>query len=149
MVGLLTALPDTQLWRRLESEGRLLEESTGNNTDGSLNFVPRMETARLIEGYKKILRTIYSPTEYYRRALDCLSHMRLDAPEPRRTKIIGDVAAFVRVTLALGVRDPARMEFWRYLSHAIKHHRQNFAQAVTLAAMGYHFRKLTETVSPL
>src|SRR5205823_12041804 len=42
MVGLLTALPDTQLWRRLEREGRLLAESTGNNTDGSLNFVPKM-----------------------------------------------------------------------------------------------------------
>jgi radical SAM superfamily enzyme YgiQ (UPF0313 family) len=146
MVGLLTALPDTQLWRRLEREGRLLEESSGNNTDGSLNFIPRMDTARLIEGYKKILRTIYSPTEYYRRALDCLSHMRLDKPEPRRARLINDAAALVRVLLALGVRDPARREFWRYLSRAFSSHRQNFAHAVTLAAMGYHFRKLTEGV---
>src|SRR3989454_11485880 len=58
MVGLLTALPDTQLWRRLEREGRLLLESTGNNTDGSLNFVPKMDATRLIEGYKMILRAI-------------------------------------------------------------------------------------------
>jgi radical SAM superfamily enzyme YgiQ (UPF0313 family) len=28
MVGLLTALPQTQLWRRLQREGRLLTEST-------------------------------------------------------------------------------------------------------------------------
>jgi radical SAM superfamily enzyme YgiQ (UPF0313 family) len=146
MVGLLTALPDTQLWRRLEKEGRLLEESTGNNTDGSLNFVPRMETARLIEGYKSILRNIYSPAEYYRRALDCLSHLRRDKPEPRRTRLINDIRAFLRVTLALGVRDPARREFWRYLSRAITDHRENFAHAVTLAAMGYHFRKLTEGI---
>src|SRR6266481_2313305 len=61
MVGLLTALPDTQLWRRLEKEGRLLAESTGNNTDGSLNFIPKMDAARLVEGYQSILRTIYSP----------------------------------------------------------------------------------------
>ncbi len=61
MVGLLTALPDTQLWRRLEREGRLLLESTGNNTDGSLNFVPKMDAARLIEGYKSIMRAIYQP----------------------------------------------------------------------------------------
>ena len=66
MVGLLTALPDTQLWRRLEREGRLLLESTGNNTDGSLNFVPKMDATRLIEGYKSIMRAIYSPGEYYR-----------------------------------------------------------------------------------
>lgn len=144
MVGLLTALPDTQLWRRLEREGRLLEESTGNNTDGSLNFIPRMDTARLIEGYKSILRTIYSPTEYYRRALDCLSHMRMDKPEPRRSPFIGDMAALLRVALALGVRDPARAEFWRYLRRALTTHHKNFAHAITLAAMGYHFRKLTE-----
>jgi hypothetical protein len=54
--------------------------------------------------------------------------------------------AFMRVTLALGVRDPARREFWRYLIRAITINRQNFAQAVTLAAMGYHFRKITATV---
>src|SRR5438046_2727590 len=43
MVGLLTALPDTQLWRRLEKEGRLLGEGSGNNTIDSLNFVPKMD----------------------------------------------------------------------------------------------------------
>jgi radical SAM superfamily enzyme YgiQ (UPF0313 family) len=143
MVGLLTALPDTQLWRRLEKEGRLLEESSGNNTEASLNFIPRMDTTILIEGYKSILRTIYSPAEYYRRALDCLSHLRRDEPEPRRTRITADVLAFLRVLLALGVRDPARREFWRYLRRAVTHHRENFAHAITLAAMGYHFRKLT------
>ncbi|HEX7955788.1 MAG TPA: radical SAM protein, partial [Pyrinomonadaceae bacterium] len=50
MVGLLTALPDTQLWRRLKREGRLIKESSGNNTEASLNFIPRMDTARLVEG---------------------------------------------------------------------------------------------------
>ena len=87
MVGLLTALPDTQLWRRLEREGRLLVESTGNNTDGSLNFVPKMDAARLVEGYKSIMRTIYSPGEYYQRALDCLERVVSGAPESQRNGI--------------------------------------------------------------
>src|SRR5207247_539782 len=52
MVGILTALPDTQLWRRLEKEGRLLTTSSGNNTDGSLNFVPKADARTLIEGYR-------------------------------------------------------------------------------------------------
>ncbi len=145
MVGLLTALPDTQLWRRLEREGRLLAESSGNNTDCSLNFVPKMDTARLIEGYKAILQTIYSPSEYYSRALDCLGRLAQGTPEPRRRAIISDIASLARVTLTLGVRDPARVEFWRYIGRALTEHRERFAQAVTLAAMGYHFRKLTES----
>lgn len=45
MVGILGALPDTQLYRRLDREGRLLDETTGNNTDRSLSFVPRMDAA--------------------------------------------------------------------------------------------------------
>ena len=144
MVGLLTALPDTQLWRRLEREGRLLLESTGNNTDGSLNFVPKMDAARLIEGYKSIMRAIYSPGEYYQRALDCLERVVAAAPAARRNGIASDVVTLFRIVLALGVRDRARREFWRYLRHALTRHREKFAEAVRLAAVGYHFRKLTE-----
>jgi radical SAM superfamily enzyme YgiQ (UPF0313 family) len=144
MVGLLTALPDTQLWRRLKREGRLLKESSGNNTENSLNFVPRMDTELLVEGYKRILSTIYSPAEYYKRALDCLSHLT-QGPEPRRSRLTSDLAAFARIALKLGVIDSARMEFWRYMKRTLTSHRQNFAHAVTLAAMGYHFRKLTRS----
>ncbi|HYE71711.1 MAG TPA: B12-binding domain-containing radical SAM protein, partial [Blastocatellia bacterium] len=145
MVGLLTALPDTQLWRRLEREGRLVTESSGNNTDGSLNFVPRMDAKRLIEGYKQILQTIYSPREYYQRALKCLE-MMTSRPQPSRSGIIDNVLAFSRIVLALGIRDKARNEFWHYLRCSITHHRNKFADAMRLAAMGYHFRKLTEVV---
>ena len=144
MVGLLTALPDTQLWRRLDREGRLLLESTGNNTDGSLNFVPKMDATRLIEGYKSIMRAIYSPGEYYQRALDCLERVVAGAPESQRNKFASDVVTLFRIVLALGVRDCARGEFWRYLRRALTRHREKFADAMRLAAVGYHFRKLTE-----
>ncbi len=144
MVGLLTALPDTQLWRRLEREGRLLLESTGNNTDGSLNFVPKMDATRLIEGYKSLMRTIYSPGEYYQRALNCLERVVAGAPDARRNRVSSDLVTLSRIVLALGVRDRARGEFWRYLRCAITRHREKFAEAVRLAAVGYHFRKLTE-----
>src|SRR5437763_7734720 len=146
MVGLLTALPDTQLWRRLKREGRLLKESLGNNTECSLNFIPRMDTARLIEGYQRILRTIYSPAEYSHRALDSLPRLTKDHPNPHVGSTLSDAAALMRVILTLGVRDRARLEFWRYIKSTIISHRQNFAHAVTLAAMGYHFRKLTEGI---
>jgi|SRR5882672_7794518 len=44
------------------------------------------------------------------------------------------------IVLALGVRG----EFWRYLRRALSRHREKFAEAMRLAAVGYHFRKLTE-----
>ena len=122
----------------------MLLESTGNNTDGSLNFIPKMDATRLIEGYKSIMRAIYSPGEYYERALDCLERVVAGAPEPRRSSFASDVTTLFRIVLALGVRDRERGEFWRYLSRALTRHRENFADAVRLAAVGYHFRKLTE-----
>ncbi|HEX8734365.1 MAG TPA: radical SAM protein [Pyrinomonadaceae bacterium] len=143
MVGLLTALPDTQLWRRLEKEGRLLEESSGNNTDCSLNFVPKMDKASLIEGYKTILRNIYSSREYYKRALDCLSRFKLDKLEPRRINLAEDFKSLARLILTLGVRDRERLQFWNYLFRLIMFYPRGFAHGLTLAAMGYHFRRIT------
>src|SRR3989440_720070 len=144
MVGLLTALPDTQLWRRLKKEGRLLAESSGENTSGELNFVPKMDARRLVEGYQSIMRTIYRPSEYYARALECLRRMSVDEPEPNKHTLLSGAATVARIALRLGVLDRERREFWRFFRRAVAEHRAAFAVSMRLAAMGYHFRKLAE-----
>ncbi len=144
MVGLLNALPDTQLWRRLEREGRLLGESSGNNTNCSFNFKTRMDPALLIQGYQTIMRTIYSPREYYQRALDSLRRTAHQFSAPQRYNAISGLTVLMRVLLKLGVFDRERKEFWRFVSQAMVKHRDRFADLLRLAAMGYHFRKLSE-----
>jgi radical SAM superfamily enzyme YgiQ (UPF0313 family) len=144
MVGLLIALPDTQLWRRLEKEGRLLGEGSGNNTNCTLNFVPKMDAARLVAGYQSIMRTIYKPSEYYQRALDSLKRTAQHIPEPTRLKIVSRLAAFIRLIVKLGVLDSERKEFWRFLARTVRRHHDQFPQSMRLAAMGYHFRKLND-----
>jgi radical SAM superfamily enzyme YgiQ (UPF0313 family) len=145
MVNLLSALPDTQLWRRLQREGRLLSEGSGNNSDCSLNFVPKMNPVRLVEGYKQVMRTIYNPAEYYGRALDCLKEVTQSGTGSRGTTLSEDIATLSRVILELGVRDPARLEFWRYFHRVLLLPRKKFPRAVMFAAMGYHLRKMTES----
>ena len=144
MVGLLTALPDTQLWRRLEKEGRLLGESSGNNTNCALNFVPKMDAARLVEGYQSIMRTIYKPSEYYQRALDSMKRTAQKVSEPNSLNMAASLGAFVRLVLKLGVMDRERKEFWRFFARTITQHYDQFPVSMRLAAMGYHFRKLNE-----
>jgi radical SAM superfamily enzyme YgiQ (UPF0313 family) len=144
MVGILTALPDTQLWRRLKKEGRLLAESTGNNTNCEINFVPKMDVNRLIEGYQSIMRTIYNPREYYERALDSLRRTPQVVSEPMKYNLITSLTAFTRLTLKLGVIDRERREFWRFFARTVTRHRVRFIEAMRLAAIGYHFRKLNE-----
>jgi radical SAM superfamily enzyme YgiQ (UPF0313 family) len=145
MVGLLTALPDTQLWRRLKGEGRLLAESSGENTNCELNFVPKMDPRRLIEGYQSIMRTIYNPSEYYSRALECVRRMSMEKPEPNKHNFVSGTLAVARIALKLGVFDRERREFWRFFRRAVAEHREAFAVSMRLAAMGYHFRKLAES----
>ena len=144
MVGLLTALPDTQLWRRLKKEGRLIAESSGENTNCELNFVTKMDAARLVEGYKAIMRTVYNSREYYQRALECLRRVPQDGPAPNKHTALTGALAVARIAVKLGVLDRERREFWRFFTRAVAEHREKFAVSMRLAAMGYHFRKLVE-----
>ena len=76
MVGILNALPQTKLYKRLKAEGRLLGDFTGENTDGTLNFVPKMGKEKLVDGYKKLIATIYSPRNYYKRIDTFIGHYK-------------------------------------------------------------------------
>src|SRR3989449_5105425 len=123
MVGLLNALPETQLWRRLEREGRLLGEASGNNTVCTFNFKTRMDPAVLIQGYQTIMRTIYSPREYYERALDSMRRTTQEFTEPQHYNAISSVASLTRVFVRLGLLDRERREFWRVVTQAMVRHR--------------------------
>ncbi|HJZ12394.1 MAG TPA: DUF4070 domain-containing protein, partial [Acidobacteriota bacterium] len=136
-----SALPGTQLTRRLLREGRLLAESEGNNTSLDLNFIPTMEATKLIEGYKKIIATIYEPRFYYQRVLEFLKHYN---PRIRQKINFGDLLAFWNSIVKQGIRGSHRWEYWKFLIRAYFRNASAFSEAVTLAIMGYHFQKVTE-----
>jgi radical SAM superfamily enzyme YgiQ (UPF0313 family) len=148
MVGLLNALPDTQLWKRLEREGRLLgNDATGNNTVCTLNFKTRMDPALLIQGYQRIMQTIYSPREYYERALISMKRTATEFTERPHYNALTAITSFTRILVRLGVFDRERKEFWRFFTKTLLKHRNRFAESMRLAAMGYHFRKLSDAYS--
>jgi radical SAM superfamily enzyme YgiQ (UPF0313 family) len=142
MIGLLNAVPGTRLYERLKSEGRIIEDScTGDNCDGSLNFVPKMDAQTLQDGYQAVLDYIYSPKEYYRRVHEFLKDYR-----PTRAKRLTrtELMAFLRSILYLGILDKGRNKiyYWKLLIKAFLFHRRAFGDAVSSAIFGYHFRKL-------
>jgi radical SAM superfamily enzyme YgiQ (UPF0313 family) len=140
MVGLLQAIPNTQLWRRLKAEGRLLKHSLGNNTVSDLNFVPRMDTQVLLDGYRRILQTIYNPQEYFQRASAFLGQLGSGSRSPL---VFSDVVALGRSLLRQGLFSNYRQEYWKFLGQSVRQHRHHFSKAVTLAIMGHHFFALT------
>jgi radical SAM superfamily enzyme YgiQ (UPF0313 family) len=141
MVGLLNAPTGTRLYQRLKAEGRLLSSSTGNNTDFSLNFIPKMDYDRLIGGYKHILDTIYSPREYYERI-----RTFLQVYIPPRTKAgkvqSHQIKAFFRSIWFLGIRGNGKRHYWRLFISYLMKSPPKFARFILLAVYGYHFRKI-------
>jgi len=143
MVGLLLALPGTQLYRRLMKEGRIVDEGRGDNMDLRLNFIPRMNAEQLVEGYRSILRRIYHPDAYYERVRRFLAQYR---PTHHRPRSLSDYLALGRSILKQGVLGEARASYWKFFLQAATRYRHAFDTAITLAIMGYHFQTLTRVV---
>jgi radical SAM superfamily enzyme YgiQ (UPF0313 family) len=141
MIGILNAIPGTKLYKRLQEEGRLIENFSGNNCDGQLNFMPKMDPAMLKDGYQKVLECLYSPREYYFRVSEFL---KLYKPTRHRKITRLEVTAFFNSILYLGILDKwsGKVYYWRMLIKAFIFHRKSFGDAVSQMIFGYHFRKL-------
>ena len=142
MVGLLQAPYGTRLYERLQHEGRLTSEMTGDNADGSTNIVPTMGLDALHQGYRWLLGQIYSPPFYYERVRTFLREYR--APEVSMRLESEHVAAFFRSVYQLGIRGSERAHYWALLIWALFRRPELFPLAVTLAIYGFHFRQVTE-----
>ncbi|MBW3001834.1 DUF4070 domain-containing protein [Candidatus Woesearchaeota archaeon] len=144
MVGMLNALPQTRLWHRLKAEGRLLQDTSGENTDGSLNFIPKMGKEKLMQGYKKILSTIYSPKQYYQRIDTFIKYYK---PTVRTRISRKDVKAFLRSIWSIGILSNSRLRYWKLILKTSIIKRRAFPTAVELAVLGLHFEKITSKVN--
>jgi len=142
MVGLLNALPRTKLYRRLEEEKRLIKDTTGDNTDFTMNFIPKMNYDRLVEGYRQILSTIYSPRHYYERVLVFLrEYMPRTRVFRRRFR---SLRALFKSMIMLGVVGRERFHYWRLFFWTLFRRPRLFPLAMTFAIYGFHYRKIFE-----
>lgn len=145
MVGVLNALPNTRLWHRLREENRLELTASGDNTDGSINFVSKMDRMRLIEGYRRIIKTIYSPGPYYRRISRFLQYHN---PYGKQKITSAQIKALLKSMLYIGILGNGKTQwyYWRLFVKALLFYRRSFAEAITLMIYGQHFRKVAKKV---
>lgn len=142
LVGLLTALKGTNLWTRLERENRLFDAPIEIDAT-SLNFKPQMDPETLVEGYLRVVRTVYDSTleNYFDRCLTLLENLN---PVPHLHKPVSQYALFASI---MGVRQrlmPQQLQpFSRYIAKVSKNHPRLMPLAISLAATGYHCEKIT------
>jgi radical SAM superfamily enzyme YgiQ (UPF0313 family) len=147
MVGLLNAPRGTKLYHRLKKENRLLKDITGDNTDYSINFVPKMNYETLINGYRNILNTIYSPKHYYERVMTFLKEY--NPPKVNRAPQLqfSHIEGLFKSIWHLGFKEKGRRYYWRLLVSTLFKHPRAFPLSVSLTVFGFHFRKVTERLS--
>ncbi len=115
MAGLLNALPCTGLMKRLQNQGRIFQASSGNNSDGVINFIPyHFSVQQAEQNYLRILEAIYHPDAYFKRVMrhlelidpDLQTHYRSNAEKSRYLfKILSRNNAVI---------------FWQFLPQAMK-----------------------------
>ena len=142
MVGLLQAPNGTQLYKRLEREGRILGPMSGDNVLDDTNIITRMDPLLLKNRYRALVSALYEPRNYYARVRRFLAEYKEPNDKPLVTKEV--VLAVLRCFFWLGLVRKGRTDFWRGLLWACIHKRDSVQNFLGLAILGYHFKKIHE-----
>jgi len=159
MVGRLYALPETQLTRRLEKEGRLFEDSSTlndpNNNDldqmtSGLNFITSRPRVDVLNDYIHVIKHIYNPTNYYDRVMTTSLNLKPNYKyKPGFVKLLKNLKVFSKVCIKVGLDKTTGWLYWKILLTVLFRNPRGFEAAVNLAAMFIHFSKQSKFIIDL
>jgi radical SAM superfamily enzyme YgiQ (UPF0313 family) len=130
-VNLLQAMPNTKLWNRLESEGRLLPQITSGETLASrMNFVPSRSAAEIMQEWANSWKRLYEPDRCLDRIFRGFLSMRptrsamgIAEPVPAGNghktrynspaKRMENLKIFGRLVRLMGLRPQTAFRFWK------------------------------------
>ncbi|MGB8490910.1 MAG: B12-binding domain-containing radical SAM protein [Bacteroidales bacterium] len=149
MISLLYALPNTQLTRRLASEGRLFQqasrsigESDVDQTTSGLNFITLVPRVEVLKNFVLVLNSIYEPSNYYKRViftgLNIRPHYKYT---PNFRTFLSYMHSFLRVCSKAGFNKATGFYYWKMLFTVLTRNPKGVDPAVNLAAMFIHFQK--------
>jgi len=140
MVGLLNAPRGTKLYQRLFAEQRLTTPASGDNTDCSINFVPKMGMENLVRGYKKVIHTLYSQKHYCERIKTFLKNYEASSSEKARIRLY-EIRVLLKSLWHIGILSKDRRYYWRLIFWSMRR-RHYLRMSVIFSIQGYHFRKI-------
>ena len=141
-IYMLSALKNTDLYTRLASENRLLDVPV--EIDATfLNFKPQMDPRTLVEGYRRVVTTLYDPAleNYFERCLTLFAHLE---PVPHLYKSRSELALYAEIVGLRRHLSPRQAPtFMKFIARVSKDHPRMLPEAIRLAALGFHFEKVT------
>lgn len=156
MVGLLYALPNTQLTRRLAREGRLglpdeaaYTAEAGDQCTAGLNFITSRPRRSILTDYEEVLEAVYAPRSFFGRVrrvgrmLDC-SNRRLELPSSMEWQELKSSWRLIwRMTTAKG---GVRYEFWKTVIDCAVHNRRALPYVMMMVALYLHLGPFSRNV---
>ncbi len=154
MVGTLSALPNTQLSRRLADEGRLftggliqVQACDVDQTTSGLNFVTQRPRAEILHDHAAVFRNIYKPKNYYKRILYTAVNLH---PSRRNKTSLREARrllwSFIKLSSRAGINPHTAFYYWYTLLQVLVRNPGGVEAAADLAAMHLHFARQTDYV---
>ncbi|MBI2216988.1 MAG: B12-binding domain-containing radical SAM protein [Candidatus Rokubacteria bacterium] len=142
-INILYALPKTPLWRRLESEGRLLPDG-----DRESNVAFRIPYETVMAMWRRCITAAYEPEALYERFAWQVGHTfrrrKAYPSNPRRaswSNVRMGLAILGRVLWRIGVVGDYRRTFWRLAWPALK--RGDIEPLIHVAVVSHHLIEFT------
>lgn len=150
LVSTLTALPNTQLSRRLAREGRLFAgglmvtegSADVDQTTGGLNFATARPRTAILRDQVRVFQQIYDPARYYARILSTAAHLELR--RRHRPGLKGSLKlalGFLRVSARAGLNLRTGPLYWKTLILVLAMNPRALDVAVSMAALYVHYAK--------
>lgn len=164
MVGLLVALPNTQLTRRLMLEGRMIDcnhqlippssgiyrlenAASSDNTTGGLNFVTTRDRAEIYDDYRRVVATVYDPARYMARVMRTTQML---VPERRQKPSISELIkmakALTKIAWWMTCNPKVRWHYWRNTLRSIPMGMAKFEFCQSHMAAFMHLGKQSDRV---
>jgi radical SAM superfamily enzyme YgiQ (UPF0313 family) len=144
MLGVLQALPNTPLERRMRTEGRLQDMPRPQDQFGRANFKTVLPAPVLLAGFRRALEALYEPRAYFARVREML-RLRRRLPQTRKREAIVLWWA-LRAIVAQGLLAPYRRDYWKFLRDVWRWDKTRIVEAIRHAAPGHHFLRFTRRV---
>jgi len=150
MLGMLCAIPNTQLARRLTRERRLfamdrvyaLSTTDIDQTTTGLNFVTRRPRVEILRDQVKVLKHVYDPRSYYQRLQLTVSHLvSAHQHRPGVRAVLRQTWAFLKTSAKITSDRRTAPMYWRMLLWVLMRNPKAVGEAVGLAAIYIHFSK--------
>ena len=151
MAGFLQAPPTTPLYDRMEKEGRLIEHSAETTNFEPPNFRTVLPLPVLLEGVRKTLLSIYSPSSFYERAFRSLLQWKIsEHQKPPEYSPAYRLGVILRSFWHQGIRSSYRKAYWKFVWRLLSRWSfcpQKFWMGFAILLSGHHFVQYAREVA--